>query len=192
MRSAMNECTMSPLRNLLLATPLPLVLACGLQTCPEVETTSDTSSGSYTYTTAKGSGVAPTSTSGSIPVSGGVSVAAESSSSIAVQGNFYDDANQPHAFTLTVTGGAANSLTQIGSDSQACMDDDVCAPIAGTLGVATYSLSCEGSSGCALNIVGELKAITTWNGATFTVDLELNHSDTVAAVACGNDSTEGS
>jgi hypothetical protein len=150
--------------------------------CQQIVQTADNSQGTFSFMESNmspGSGTLPGS-------NGGLTVQASGPSTLAVSGDFVDQAGDCHSFSLSLTLGSSTGSMQLGSGSSACIDELPCSSLTGTLDLSTFSTNCMEQDDCALTIVGNLTTTTAWKGGSFGVNFSLNHADSWESYACNN------
>lgn len=168
--------------------------ACGA-TCQGLDVVSETSHGSFAYTTASAGSGPPSTTHGEL-ASGDLEVGdgdlGAGTSAVQISGTFDDSSGNSYSFTLYVTGVVSGATSMLGPDSEACIDGPTdggtdgtpCTPLEGTVGTSTFATNCETAGACALSIIGGLKATTTLPFGSVSFDLALQHQDVWGSVAC--------
>jgi hypothetical protein len=187
----------------LLAALTSLCLSAGCaSTCGDITQVSNTSSGSFQYTTAGG---AEAPSRGPLPRSS-LEVDSTGSGSFTITGYFTDAAMLSHDFTLVLANVSAGNSGPIADGSTLWFADcspgdadgacvyaaEATVPVTGNIELGGFSRECHGSVGCALFVEGQVQATATVSGRAVELDLSVESRSTFQSMACSYSGTESS
>ncbi|HEX8792720.1 MAG TPA: hypothetical protein VF765_17360 [Polyangiaceae bacterium] len=157
----------------------------GSGTCSQPQVVSDSSHATANYVTAgpevADDGGASTS-SGDVT---GLTLSAQSPNTVAITGSL----SSGQYFVITIPNVQGSGSHPLDAQSEVC-DSEAgasCALLSGTIETTSFDTQC-GSGACALSIAGTLKATSTWMGASFSVDVAMNHHETLRSYTCSEGS----